>query len=221
MTTNGAELAIVLMGMAAVALGGWAIPILAIQILAIDLLAEVMPLTFLTFDPSADGVMKHGPRDQRKHIMNRQNSLEIGFLGLLIGALAFGNYALYMLREGITFSGEITGGNIHYARATTLSYLTIGFCQFVNVLSRRYRFTSLFNRNFFGNRILLWSIAGSIVLILVAIYTPLISGFLYFHGPRPSDWMYVLGAAGVFLAVFELLKARKRSARRRDEAAPA
>jgi hypothetical protein len=29
--------------------------------------------------------------------------------------------------------------------------------------------------------------------------------------PRPVDWLFVLGAAGVFLAVFEGMKAFKRS----------
>jgi Ca2+-transporting ATPase len=216
MTTNGAELAVVLMGLAAVALGNWAIPILAIQILAIDLFAEVMPLTCLTFDPSTKGVMQLSPRDQKKHIMDRQASLEVAFLGLLIGALAFGNFALYMLREGITFSGEVTG-SVHYARATTLCYLTIGFCQFVNVLSRRFNYTSIFNRNIFGNRILLWSIAASIGLILVAVYTPHIRSFLYFEGPRLHDWFYVLAASGVFLGVFEFMKGVKRYRRQHAE----
>jgi len=48
---------VVLLGLAAVAAGNWAIPILAIQILAIDLLAEIMPLTALTFDPPGDNIM--------------------------------------------------------------------------------------------------------------------------------------------------------------------
>lgn len=61
MTTNGAEMAIVLFGLAAVALWDWAIPMLAIQILAIDLLAEIVPLTFLTFDPSSKEVMTSPP----------------------------------------------------------------------------------------------------------------------------------------------------------------
>ncbi|HPI98518.1 MAG TPA: HAD-IC family P-type ATPase, partial [Synergistales bacterium] len=70
MTTNVAELVVVLSGLVGVALWDWAIPILAIQILAIDLLAEVMPLTFLTFDPPSRGIMKEPPRDLRAHIMN-------------------------------------------------------------------------------------------------------------------------------------------------------
>lgn len=216
MTTNGAELAVVILGLAGVALGNWAIPILAIQILAIDLLAEVMPLTCLTFDPSSMGVMGKSPRDQKSHIMNNHSTIEIAFLGILIGGLAFSNFALYMFREGLTITTDMVG-SLHYARATTLSYLTIAFCQFVNVLSRRFDYTTIFNRNFFTNRILLWSILASIGLILFAVYVPFIGEFLYFTGLRMEDWLYVIGAATLFLGIFELMKFRKRLKRKHME----
>ncbi len=210
MTTNAAELAIVILGLTAVAMGNWAIPILALQILAIDLLAEVMPLTCLTFDPSVKGIMRISPRKQCDHIMNRQSSMEVLFLGVLIGGLAFGNYALSMFRTGEVFPSHMAVFPAEYLRATTIAYLTIAFCQFVNVFSRRYNLTSVFNRNFFNNRILLWSIVGSIGLILMAVYVPLISEFLYFSGPGIIDWLFVLGAALIFLCVFEMMKLRRR-----------
>ncbi len=217
MTTNAAELVVVLFGLAGVAMSNWAIPILAIQILAIDLLAEIMPLTCLTFDPPPDDVMRTPPRDPKDHILNLGNSLEVLFLGVLIGALSFANYALFMVRHGISFnifegSGTIDPSHaVLYAQATTVTYLTIGFCQFVNILSRRYEKTSIFNINFFSNRILLLSILGSIVLILLAIYLPWVSAFLRFHPPAMSDWGYILGAAGVYLVAFEILKIFKRA----------
>jgi len=210
MTTNAAELVIVILGLTAVALGNWAIPILALQILAIDLLAEVLPLTCLTFDPSVEGIMQMSPRIQGDHIMNKQSSLEVLFLGALIGGLAFGNYALSMFRSGDVFPSDMTVFPVDYLRATTIAYLTIAFCQFANVLSRRFRLTSIFNRNFFSNKIILWSILGSIALTLTAVYVPFISRFLYFSGPGLLDWASVLVAALLFLGVFELLKLRKR-----------
>ena len=212
MTTNAAELVIVILGLTAVALGDWAIPILALQILAIDLLAEVMPLTCLTFDPSAKGIMRMSPRKQCDHIMNSQTSLEVIFLGVLIGILAFGNYALSMFRTGEIFPADIDMmiPPTAYLRAITLSYLTIAFCQFANVMSQRFRLASIFNRNFFTNRTLLWSILGSIGLILIAVYVPFVSKFLYFSGPGAIDWLQVLGAALIFLTVFELMKFRRR-----------
>ena len=216
LTTNGAELVIVLLGLTAVALGDWAIPILAIQILAIDLLAEIMPLTFLTFDPPAEGVMKAPPRDPKAHIMNLATSTEVLFLGILIGALAFANFGIYMFREQIKLTNDMLASQ-HYARATALSYLTIAFCQFVNILSRRFDFRSIFNRNFATNKILLGSIAGSIGLVCLGVYTPYIRDFLYFSGPRASDWIYILGAAAVYLGAFELMKLGKRLRRKSRE----
>ncbi|MBD3369976.1 HAD-IC family P-type ATPase [Candidatus Fermentibacteria bacterium] len=209
MTTNAAELAVVLLGLTAVVIGDWAIPILAIQILAIDLLAEVMPLTCLTYDPPAKGVMKRQPRSQSTHIMNARSSTEVLFLGVLIGVLAFGNFGLYMLREGVTIS-EALSKSPHHLRAATLTYLTIAFCQLVNVLSRKHRFSSFFNRNLFDNKILTWSIVGSVALMLIAVSVPFVERFLYFMGPRPEDWLCVLGAAGIFLLFFEIMKMAKR-----------
>ncbi len=209
MTTNGAELVVVLMGLAAVSLGNWAIPILAIQILAIDLLAEIMPLTFLTFDPPSDTVMTTPPRDLNEHILNKRTAAEVIFLGVLIGGLAFANYAMFMFREGIRITVENTDPILH-ARATTITYLTIAYCQFANILSRRYEDTSVFNKNFWTNRILLLSILGSAVLILIGIYGPYISDFLRFARLSMVDWAHVLSAAGVYLGVFEIMKIFKR-----------
>ena len=213
MTTNAAELGVVILGLIAVSTGNWAIPILAIQILAIDLLAEIMPLTFLTFDPSSKSIMQEPPRDLKAHIMNRETSMEVLLLGALIGLLAFGNYAYSGIREGLTFlSGEAM--TPAYMRATTLAYLTIAFCQFFNVLSRRFYYTSLFNRNFFTNRILLWSILGSAGIILLFVNIPALAGFLYFSALGFNDWMCIAASTSIFLFVFEMLKVGRRARRK-------
>lgn len=209
MTTNVAEMAVVLLGLAGVAVGNWAIPILAIQILAVDLLAEILPLTFLTFDPPTENIMQMPPRDRDSHIMDLRSSLEVLFLGSLIGVLAFANFGLFMFREGVVLSPDMMKSAL-FARATAITYLTIVYCQFVNILSRRYEYTSLFDRNIFTNRILLGSIVLSVVMVFTGIYGPFISDFLAFNGPELVDWFYILGAAAVYLAVFETLKLVKR-----------
>ncbi len=217
LTTNGAELFVVLLGLAAVAMRNWAIPILAIQILAIDLLAEIMPLTFLSYDPPPEDVMKRPPRDLGDHIVNKWTGIEVIFLGLLIGILSFANYALFMWRSGTTFTVD-AADPVLYARATTIAYLTIAFCQFSNILSRRYEYGTIVNRNFFSNRILLLSILGSIGLMFVAIYTPIVRRFLQFDPPGIVDWIYVVGSGLVYLVCFEIMKVFKRL-RRKEETA--
>jgi Ca2+-transporting ATPase len=208
-TSNMAELSIVLLGLIGVAVFGWPLPILVIQMLAIDLLAEILPLTALAFDPGSKDIMTAPPRKQSEHILNRYTMLEIMFLGVLMGGLAFGNFWFFMERTGV----ELSMDHALYHRATTLSYTTIAFCQFINILSRRYNYNSLFNSNFLTNRKLLWSIVISLGLILSAIYIPFINRFVAFSPLMISDWMYVLIATVIFLVAHESIKVFKRTRR--------
>ena len=213
LTTNVAELAAVLLGLVGIAIGNMAIPILAIQILAIDLLAEVLPLTFLCYDPPTPEVMEQPPRRREEHILTPGSSAEISFLGVLIGVLAVGNFFLFMNRHGITLNQESVG-TMDYARASTMTWLTIGYCQFVNILSRRYTYTSFFNRNILTNRILLGSLLFSVGTMTLGVYGPYISDLLEFAAIGLTDWLYVWGAAGIFLVVWEGIKILRRSGRK-------
>lgn len=209
LTTNTGELGLVLLGLLAAALWSYPIPILAVQILAIDLLGQIMPITSLSFDPPSKNVMTRKPRDPDEHLLNKFSASEIIILGLLIAGLAFANFMFFTFREGITLTLESVD-TMAYFKATALSYSTLLFCQFVNILQRRYERISLFNRNFFTNKILLISILVSIGLISMAIYAPFISDFLSFNGLAIADWRYVGLAAVIYLVVFEVLKLLRR-----------
>jgi len=209
LTTNIGELVLVLLGLLAATLWNYPIPILAGQILAVDLLGELMPLTFLIFDPPDKDVMTRPPRKPEEHMLNIFAGMEIIFFGILVGGLAFLNFFLFMGREGIILTVNSVD-TMDYFKATTLSYATIVFCQFFNILQRRSEYRSLFNRNFFTNRILLFSIPVSIGLVSLAIYGPYISDFLSFGPITSIDWLFVLGAAVFYLLVFEAFKFFKR-----------
>jgi Ca2+-transporting ATPase len=213
LTTNIGELAVVLLGLLAASLYGYPIPILAAQILAVDLLGEILPLTMMTFDPPGKHTMTRRPRRPDEHILDAYSGTEISFMGVVIGGLAFFNFILFMRREGITLTQDSTE-TMQYFKAAALSYATIVFCQFINILQRRSPRTSLFNHNFFDNKILLVSIVISIGLVCLAIYGPGIGTFLAFGPLNLTDWTYVLGAAGVYLVVFEILKLVKRQKNR-------
>ena len=206
LTSNIAELLIVLLGLVGAFYFGWPIPILAIQILAIDLLAEILPLTALTFDPASKKLMTTPPRDRDEHIINQASTVEVLFLGTMMGGLAFINYGLFVRNIG----GDFTNNSALYPRATTITYLTIVICQLVNILSRRYKFTSLFNRNFFSNKKILYSVLLSLVLVLAVVYVPGLNSYLDF-APLPAiDWVRILSAGGIFLLSFEMVKWYKR-----------
>ena len=213
LTSNMGELTVVLLGLLSVSLAGWPIPILAIQILAIDLLAEILPLTALTFDPASRALMTSPPRSQEEHMINSGTLTGILFYGFLMGALAFANFGFFMVRMGT----DLHLNHLLYPRATTVCYATIAFCQFVNILSRRYLHTSVISRSFWTNPKLLWSIVLSISLTLIAVYTPGLSRFLGFASLTGGDWLTILGAALVYLFSHELLKFIRRHREKQGE----
>lgn len=209
LTTNIGELILVLLGLLGAAVGNYPIPILAAQILAIDLLGEIGPLTLLTYDPPSKNTMTRRPRKPSEHMLDLLSGLEISSLGIVIGGLAFANFLLFMFRGGITLTTESVN-ELSYFIATSLSYSTIVFSQYINILERRNERVSLFSKNFFTNRILLVSVAISVGLVLLAIYASYISDFLAFGPMRAMDWYFVLISTVIYLIIFEGLKYVKR-----------
>jgi len=209
LTTNVGELVLVLLGLLAAALGNYPIPILAAQILAVDLLGEIGPLTLLTFDPPGKDAMTKPPRKLKEHMLNLISASEITFMGIVIGGLAFLNFFFFIRRGGISLTVDDVN-TIVYFKATALSYSTIVFCQFVNILQRREERASLFNKNFFSNKILLISVVISIGLVALAIYGPYIRNFLAFAPITLIDWVFIIGSAVIYLVIFEGLKFLKR-----------
>ena len=206
LTSNGAELTAVLLGLLGVSAFGWPIPILAIQILTIDLLAEILPLTALTFDAGSKELMTSPPRRRDEHIINKHSAIEIIFFGILMGALGFINFGYFIQRMGINLT------DIHelYRRATTITFSTIVLTQFINILSRRYDKESLFSKNFFKNKKIIWSIVLSMFMCLAVFYVPGLNSFLKFAPLHISDWVTVVISALIFLSAHEGLKLFKR-----------
>lgn len=207
LTSNAAELAIVLIGLVLGAIFNWPVPILAIQILSIDLLGEILPLTALTYDKGADSLMSTPPRKQDDHIVNKGSFTEILFFGFLMGVLAYINFSIFISKNGVN---EVIPGSILYRQATTISFLTIIVTQWINIMSRRYDVISIFNKNFFSNKKMLNAVLISIIAVLFVTNMPFINGFMGYSSIGISSWMTILLAGMIFLGTHEILKYFKR-----------
>lgn len=185
-TSNNGELACVLLGFIGIAFGLPA-PITAVQILAIDLIGEMLPLTALTFDRAEKHIMNDPPRDLNDHIINKQSLLNLIFYGFWMGAAGFFSFAMVYLYG----SGTVPAGQ-------AAAYSGIILCQFVNILSRRTEKT-IFTRYFFTNPQLWGSFLFSVIAVAILIYIPKISIWFSFDALKLTDWIYPLIGAAVFL----------------------
>jgi Ca2+-transporting ATPase len=189
-TSNNGELACVLLGFIGVVFG-LPVPITAVQILAVDLVGEMLPLTALTFDPAEEHIMEEAPRNLNEHIINRNSLLNLIFYGFWMGAAGFFSFVMVY---------KFGTGTLESARAA--AYTGIIFCQFVNILSRRTNRT-IFTPYLFTNPQLWGSFAISIIAISLLIYIPSIAIWFGFDSLSRADLIYPLIGALVFLVWYE------------------
>ena len=210
-TSNAAELIVNLLSLTAATLFHIPLAISVMQILAIDLVAELFPIAALGGDKADSEVMSEKPRNPKDHILNRRAILDLLWCGLLIGGFAFLNYLLFFERNGGT--PHVGAESELHLQATALTYLTIVLCQLCNILNRRSQH-GIFTRYQFHNKSLWIAMAFSMFCVLNIIYNPWVAPFFHSAPLGLVDWGYAIIAAALFVAVREFQRwSRKHHSR--------
>ena len=177
----------------AVALG-FPLPLLAAQILWINVVAEEFPAIGLALEPSHSDIMKRKPRDPRESMPSR--SLMIYTLGIAATIVA-GTLGMYL----ITLQQN---PDVSYAR--TVAFVGLGFFTVYNAYSSRSLQESVFRMNPLGNKTLLLGIATSILAILAVVYIPFMQ-FIFETRPLTSEsWSLILTTGLLVVLAAEVMK---------------
>ncbi|QUY62854.1 P-type HAD superfamily ATPase, Ca2+-transporting ATPase [Gulosibacter molinativorax] len=198
LTTNAAELVVNLVSLALAAVAGVPVALNVLQILAIDLLGEILPIAALGSDPEEGETMRRAPRDRRARILNRRTLLDVGLSGTVMGVLALAGYLLTYRMHGVDPAG-LAATDTSAQLASTVTYVTILVTQFVNIIHRR-SVHGAFSRIQLRNRWFWLAVLVATVLMLAIVYVPFIGEFF---GTAPlglEEWGLVLIAAAVMLA---------------------
>ena len=206
LTSNFGELFAVLLSLAGTSLFDFPLAILAVQILAIDLIGELLPLTFLTWDLPQKKLMTTPPRKPNEHIINTRSLINVTWCGFVMGLFGYINFLAYFYRNGLSPQGMVST-NMIYIKATTLTYITIVLIQWANIMSRRAGDSeSVFSGYFWSNKRLLLSFGISLIFILMIVYNPIVQGFLKTAPLSLADWGYAALSAIVYLLIREAYK---------------
>ena len=207
-TSNLAELTVNLSSLAAFSIFHVPLAISVMQILAIDLIAELFPLAALGWDPADGELMDDQPRNPVKHILEPRSIIDLTWSGFLIGILAFANYILFFSRAHISPNSVISWSPIHM-EATSLTYLTIVLCQLGNIMQRRSRY-GIFTLYQFKNNKLWLALALSMFCVANIIYNPWIAPY-FRAGPLAFiDWIYAVAAMIIFVFIRELYRVSRK-----------
>ncbi|MGH0052442.1 MAG: cation-translocating P-type ATPase [Sphaerochaetaceae bacterium] len=182
---------------------GMPMPILALQILWLNLVVDVLPAMSLAWEPGEPGVMRRKPRDPRKGIVNRSFVWGV-----------FGNGALISLSSIVVFQIALASGwGEDIAR--TITFTTMAFGQLVHILNVREKESFGLDRSILKNRFLLLSLLISFCLQLIAIYLPLFHNVMGTAALNAPHWMLVCVGAITPLLVIQterIIKKRFRKA---------
>ncbi|MBL7160435.1 MAG: calcium-translocating P-type ATPase, PMCA-type [Candidatus Aenigmarchaeota archaeon] len=132
--------------------GQFLIPLLAVQILWVNLVTDGLPALALGVDPPARGIMSRKPRPAKERLLSRQALEFILFTGAIITA-----GTLWI------FASELP----NLAKAQTMAFSCLVMFEMFNVFNVRSR-----GVGFFSNRKLLLAVGGSILLQLLVVYLP-------------------------------------------------
>jgi Ca2+-transporting ATPase len=209
LTGNTTELMVVLIGLTATSALHIAPAITAIQILAIDIVAQILPITALGWDQSQSNLMHAKPRNISDHIINRSAIKGFVGFGLVAATLSYGNYLLFFVRHQL--SPRFLDPTLPlYHQATTLTYLTIVLCLYVYLLFERSDVHEKFFTSYlWSNTKLLVAFGLSFFLIANLIYNPWLQPYFSTAALMPFDLLTALFAAGLYI-IFRLLQRHTR-----------
>ncbi len=150
-----------------------AVPLIAVQLLWMNLITDGLPALALGIDPYDKKIMLRKPRNPKEGIMSINMTLNVIFTGLLIAVMVL-----------ILFDNAL---DISLVNAQTGAFTLLVLLQIV----RLYVVRKQYNVSLFSNKYLIGAIFISILLQLAAIYTPL-STYLKTTTLSLIEWAYIL-----------------------------
>ena len=199
-----------------VVLAGWlgledtgetiAVPLLATQILWINLLTDGAPALALGLDPSPDDVMRRPPRGLTDRVIDAEMWVGIVWVG---GVMA----VVTLLALDLRLPGGFVGDTGNVVEARTMAFTTLVLAQLFNCFNARSDRRSAFHR-LFTNRWLWGAIALSALLQVAVVQFSFLNDAF---GTTPlglDEWAICLGLASVVLWAAEAKKLVERQVRR-------
>jgi Ca2+-transporting ATPase len=187
--------------------GGVVLPLLATQILWINLLTDGAPALALGVDPADEGLMAQPPRPSGEGAITGRMWRGIFFVGIIMAA-----GTLYVLDASMPGGFAEGTGDLPYGQ--TMAFTTLMLFQLFNTVNARSDERSAF-AHLFTNRWLWAAIGLSLVLQLLVVYLPGLQRAFGTVALSGGDWLRCLAVASSVLWLRETSKLVGRQALRR------
>ena len=193
---------------------GWEAPLIATQLLWINLITDSFPAVALGMDPGSPDVMKEKPRNSKESFFAGGAGLHLILGGVLIGILTILAFWFGYYEHGYSpFDHTVPAETVEYAR--TMAFMVLVMCQLFYSLAMRNSSKSIFQIGIFSNKYLVGAILLGIFLQLFVIEIPVMQRAFHLQMLDLGGWVIAISLGLVPLLFNEMLKivirARKKT----------
>ncbi len=178
------------------------LPLLATQILWINLVTDGPPALALGMDPTGESLMRRPPRPSGEGVLTPRMWRGIVFVGLVMAAGT-------LLVLDASLPGGLIEGTGHLRYAQTMAFTTLTLFQMFNVINARSDEQSAFV-HLFTNGWLWGALALSIALQILVVHLPALQVAFGTEALSPLDWGRCVAAASSVLWLREISKLFER-----------
>ncbi len=180
-------------------------PLVAVQLLWLNLVTDSLPALALGMEPVEPSVMEEKPRPAGQPLFTRDFSIRLAWQGLMVGLLTLGAYWLgeYVLSDP----------SLADATANTMAFATLTFCQLFHAFDVRSERQSIAHIGLTSNPAMNKAFLVGMALQLAVLLMPPLMNVFRVCALSGVEWLVVLGLSLTPLVVCEIEKAVRRSAK--------
>jgi magnesium-transporting ATPase (P-type) len=182
------------------------LPLLVMQVLAIDLFIEILPALAISREPSEPGTMGRPPRSAQKHLLDTAALLRSLYVGTIIGVASMMMCLMVWTAAGWKPGMTLEVTNPVYIKGTTMTFAGIVFGQVANVLSCRTDRVSIFRTSRSRNKWIPGAIGAQVGILAAIVYSPWLQPIFGTIGLGLVDWGYLLLITATVIVAEELRK---------------
>ena len=194
---------------------GVTLPLLATQLLWINLLTDAAPALAMGIDPQTDDVMGRSPRRLNDRVIDKSMWGDIIFIGIIMAIVTLIGMDMH-LSGGLFTDRSVAalGHEEQMVEARTMGFTILVFAQLFNAVASRSALQSAFV-GLFSNKWLWGAIGISIALQVLVIYVPFLNTAFGTTPLGALAWFECIGLAAFVLVASELRKVVLRAIEKR------
>ncbi|MBN1563645.1 MAG: cation-transporting P-type ATPase, partial [Anaerolineae bacterium] len=185
---------------------GLRVPLLAIQILWINLVTDGLPAIALGFEPSEPDVMKRKPRPPRESIFAHGVGSHVLWVGFWIGIATLLGFVWALHQEGSIMHPSDEALKL----ARTVAFSVLALSQVFEVTAIHGGDASFFQAPLWKNRLLLLAVFSTAVLQMIVIYAPFAQEIMKTTNLNAVELIVAWGLAGSLFPAVEFEKWLRR-----------